>query len=71
MEKMFVFLNIFWEQSINGHGDKSYISELIIQFNKPWNHYWKGRMSTIDLLVLTNSDQPLFTLNIFFFYKTK
>jgi len=37
MEKMFVFLNIFWEQSINGYGDKSYISELIIQFKK--NHW--------------------------------
>jgi hypothetical protein len=40
--------------------------------NKPVNPYWKGRIGTVDLLILTCSDQLLHLLKIhsFFFYKT-
>ncbi len=35
------------------------------------NPYWRGRISTIDLLVLTSSDQLLFILKLYFLsYKT-
>jgi hypothetical protein len=38
----------------------------------PWNTYWKGKLSTDDLLVLISLDQLLFILTILFtfFYKT-
>ncbi len=33
--------------------------------------YWRGRLSTVDLLVLTSLDQLLFTLKILFTFLTK
>ncbi len=38
----------------------------------PRNPYWSGRISRVDLLVLTNLDQLIFILNILFtfFHKT-
>jgi hypothetical protein len=35
------------------------------------NPYWRGKLSTVDLLVLNSSDQLLFALKLYFsFYKT-
>ncbi len=35
------------------------------------NSYWSGRISTIDLLVLTSSDQLFFILKVSLFFLTK
>ncbi len=47
------------------------INEYILACYSPWNPYWKGRLSTIDLLVLTSFDQLLVLLKILFTYLTK
>ncbi len=43
---------------------------LILKYKyQPWNLYWRGRLSKVDLLVLTSSDQHIFicvTLFTFF-----
>ncbi len=46
---------------------------LVIQFGnwKAGKAYWRGRLSTVDLLVLTSLDQLLFILKILFTYVTK
>ncbi len=35
----------------------------------PGNPYWRGRLSTVDLLVLTSLDQPLLKMLTLFTYK--
>ncbi len=44
----------------------------VISHNRAGSHYWKGKLSTVDLLVLTSSDQLILILKIWFifFYKT-
>ncbi len=38
---------------------------------KPGKSYWRGRLRTVDLLVLTSLDQLLFILKILFTFLTK
>jgi hypothetical protein len=46
----------------------SYRKSILIEPGKP---YWRGRLSTVDLLVLTSLNQLLFTFKIFFTLFTK
>jgi hypothetical protein len=39
--------------------------------NEPRKSYWRGMLSTVDLLVLTSLDQSLFILKILFTFITK
>jgi hypothetical protein len=36
----------------------------VIEYKRPVKFYWRGRLSTIDLLILTSSDKFLFILKI-------
>ncbi len=40
------------------------------RWSRPGNPYWRGRLSTVDLLALTSLDQQLFTLRILFTFFT-
>jgi len=43
----------------------------LIRYEMPGKSYWRARLSTVDLLVLTSINQLLFTMKILFtFYKT-
>jgi hypothetical protein len=39
--------------------------------DQPGNPYWKGRLSSVDLLVLTSLDQPLLNLKKIIYFVTK
>jgi hypothetical protein len=41
---------------------------VVITIAYPRNPYWRGSLSTVDLLVLTSSDQLLLNENIIYFY---
>ncbi len=51
--------------------DETSLPLLKSSMDMPWNPYWRGRLSTVDLLVLTSLDQLIFILKILFTFITK
>ncbi len=47
------------------------ISKKTQSLSRPEKPYWRERLSTVDLLLLTSSDQPLLKLKVLFTFVTK